>query len=110
MHGEKVSFGIVTQLLLDPDTDMERAAELVDFMLRLDLPVTMEDIGLDQAPEADLMAWYRKQVRSRQSSGRHCAEYHGGGTDAGHTCGFGFWPGAAKGAKVVMRYLTSAKI
>ncbi len=61
MHGEKVSFGIVTQLLLDPDTDMAQAAELVDFMLGLGLPVSMEDIGLDQVPEADLMAWCRRQ-------------------------------------------------
>ena len=61
MHGEKVSFGIVTQLLLDPNTDMGQAAELVDFMLRLGLPVTMEDIGLDQVPEEELMAWCRKQ-------------------------------------------------
>lgn len=61
MHGEKVSFGIVTQLLLDPNTDMGRAEELVDFMLRLGLPVTMEEIGLDKVPEAELMAWCRKQ-------------------------------------------------
>lgn len=61
MHGEKVSFGIVTQLLLDPHTDMGQAEELVDFMLRLGLPVTMEEIGLDKVPEAELMAWCRKQ-------------------------------------------------
>ena len=56
-----MSFGIVTQLLLDPNTDMGRAEELVDFMLRLGLPVTMEEIGLDKVPEAELMAWCRKQ-------------------------------------------------
>ena len=61
MHGEKVSFGIVTQLLLDPHTDIGQAEELVDFMLRLGLPVTMEEIGLDKVPEAELMAWCRKQ-------------------------------------------------
>lgn len=59
--GEKVSFGIVTQLMLDPEADMAQAEELVDFMVRLGLPVTMEDIGLDQVPEEELMAWCRKQ-------------------------------------------------
>lgn len=61
MHGEKVSFGIVTQLLLDPETDMAFAADLVDFMIRLGLPVTMEEIGLDQVPAEDLLAWCRRQ-------------------------------------------------
>ena len=61
MHGEKVSFGIVTQLMLDPEADMAQAEELVDFMVRLGLPVTMEDISLDQVPEEELMAWCRKQ-------------------------------------------------
>lgn len=61
MHGEKVSFGIVTQLLLDPRTDMEEAGKLVDFMIRLGLPVTMEEIGLDQVPEEALLAWCVRQ-------------------------------------------------
>ena len=61
MHGEKVSFGIVTQLLLDPRTDMSEAEKLVDFMVRLGLPVTMEEIGLDQVPEEELLAWCTKQ-------------------------------------------------
>lgn len=63
MHGEKVSFGIVTQLLLDPATDMAAAAELVDFMAGLGLPVAMEDIGLDHVPEAELLSWCEKQCR-----------------------------------------------
>ncbi len=61
MHGEKVAFGIVTQLLLDPETDMADAAELVDFMLELGLPVTMEEICLDQVSETDLLAWCQRQ-------------------------------------------------
>ncbi len=61
MHGEKVSFGIVTQLLLDTETDMAFAEDLVDFMVRLGLPVTMEEIGLDRVSEAALYAWCEKQ-------------------------------------------------
>ena len=61
MHGEKVSFGIVTQLLLDPKTDMSAAEKFVDFMLDLELPVTMEDIGLNQVPEDELLAWCKVQ-------------------------------------------------
>lgn len=60
-HGEKVSFGIVTQLMLSPKTDMPEAERFVDWMIRLGLPVTMEEIGLDKVPEEDLSAWCEKQ-------------------------------------------------
>lgn len=64
LHGEKVSFGIVTQLLLDPETNMAEAEELVDFMVRLRLPVTMADIALDKISKEDLLAWCAKQCFS----------------------------------------------
>lgn len=64
MHGGKVSFGIVAQLLLDPETDMAAAGELVDFMARMGLPVTMEEIGLDQVPTEELLDWCRRQCFS----------------------------------------------
>lgn len=60
-HGEKVSFGIVTQLMLSLKTDMAEANRIVDWMIRLGLPVTMEEIGLDKVPEEELLAWCEKQ-------------------------------------------------
>ena len=35
MHGEKVAMGIVTQLMLDPDVDMDFTLKTVDFMVRV---------------------------------------------------------------------------
>jgi len=46
MHGEKVSFGIVTQLLLDEDIDRDETYKIFDFLIAIDLPVTFADLGL----------------------------------------------------------------
>jgi glycerol dehydrogenase len=46
MHGEKVGFGIITQLCLDPDTDVEEMYEIVDFEIAIGLPVTFEDLNM----------------------------------------------------------------
>lgn len=52
-HGEKVAYGIVTQLVLEnrPIDELER---YIDFMLKLDLPITMEDLHLAEASDDDL--------------------------------------------------------
>ncbi len=46
MHGEKVAFGIVTQLCLDDDSDVEEAHRIVDFLIQIGLPVTFADLNL----------------------------------------------------------------
>ncbi|MGF7126742.1 glycerol dehydrogenase [Natronobacillus azotifigens] len=52
-HGEKVAYGIVAQLILEnrPIDELER---YIDFMLKLDLPITMEALHLDEASDDDL--------------------------------------------------------
>jgi glycerol dehydrogenase len=54
-HGEKVSFGVVSMLMLE-----ERPAavveEVVDFCLEVGLPVTLADIGLDGVSRQDLQS------------------------------------------------------
>jgi glycerol dehydrogenase len=51
-HGEKVAFGLTTQLCLDEDIDDEERLEVVDFMVALGLPVTLEELGIgDISPE-----------------------------------------------------------
>jgi glycerol dehydrogenase len=51
-HGERVAFGIVTQLCLDEDTDVEERLAVVDFLIDMGLPVTFADVGLgDVTPE-----------------------------------------------------------
>jgi glycerol dehydrogenase len=49
MHGEKVGFGVVTQMCMDEDTDVEEMYEVVDFMIAIGLPVTFADLNLEGA-------------------------------------------------------------
>jgi glycerol dehydrogenase len=52
-HGEKVAFGVGTELCLDEDVDPEERLEVFDFMVTVGLPVTLEELGLgDLSPEA----------------------------------------------------------
>lgn len=53
MHGEKVAFGIICQLMLEGRPDAE-AEEVVDFCLKVGLPVTLADLGLGNASRDDL--------------------------------------------------------
>jgi glycerol dehydrogenase len=52
-HGEKVNFGVLTQLLLEGKPDDE-IREFVAFSRRLDLPLTFAELGLDDPDEATL--------------------------------------------------------
>jgi len=47
MHGEKVAFGIVTQLCLDDEIDADEKAAIVDFEIEIGLPVTFKELNLE---------------------------------------------------------------
>jgi len=47
MHGEKVGFGVISQLCLDEDTDVEEMYSIVDFEIAVGLPVTFADLNLE---------------------------------------------------------------
>jgi glycerol dehydrogenase len=47
MHGEKVGFGIITQLCLDDDFDVDEKLAIVDFEIEIGLPVTFHDVALE---------------------------------------------------------------
>jgi glycerol dehydrogenase len=47
MHGEKVAFGIISQLCLDDEKKTDQIHAIVDFQLAVGLPVTFADVGLD---------------------------------------------------------------
>ena len=47
MHGEKVGFGIITQLCLDDEFDADEKYGIVDFEIELGLPVTFAELGLE---------------------------------------------------------------
>ncbi|KAH9841943.1 glycerol dehydrogenase [Rhodofomes roseus] len=53
MHGEKVAFGTVCQLILDsaPTEEMDRYLAL---MVSVDLPVTLADLGIGEATDEEL--------------------------------------------------------
>ena len=46
MHGEKVAFGIATQLCLEDDIDVEEKLTIMDFMIQIGLPVTFAELNL----------------------------------------------------------------
>ncbi|MFP4149375.1 MAG: glycerol dehydrogenase [Nitriliruptoraceae bacterium] len=52
-HGEKVSFGLASMLVLE-DRPNELVDRVYDFCLAVGLPITLADIGLDGVDRADL--------------------------------------------------------
>ncbi|OCH88465.1 glycerol dehydrogenase [Obba rivulosa] len=54
MHGEKVAFGTIVQLVLDgePTAEIDRYLEL---MLSVDLPVTFQQLGIPKVTDAELL-------------------------------------------------------
>jgi glycerol dehydrogenase len=53
-HGEKVAFGLATQLVLDDDIDEATRTEVFQFMIELGLPVTLAEAGLGDLSEGEL--------------------------------------------------------
>ena len=47
MHGHEVGFGVITQLCLDDDVDVDEMHSIVDFEIAVGLPVTFADLGLE---------------------------------------------------------------
>lgn len=54
MHGEKVGFGIISQLCLDEDVDVDEMYAIVDFEIAIGLPVTFADLNLEGATREKL--------------------------------------------------------
>ena len=57
LHGEKVSFGIVTQLCLDDSLPTALVEETVEFLAKAGLPVCFADIHLDKVSPERLKEW-----------------------------------------------------
>ena len=47
MHGEKVGFGVISQLCLDDEKDTDEIHAIVDFEIAVGLPVTFADLDLE---------------------------------------------------------------
>lgn len=54
-HGEKVAFGLESQLCLDEDISVEERLKVVDFMVAVGLPVTLEELSLGDITSEELM-------------------------------------------------------
>ena len=55
MHGEKVGFGIVSQLCLDEEPEMDDVYGIVDFQIAIGLPVTFADLQLTDVTREKLI-------------------------------------------------------
>ncbi len=54
-HGEKVAFGTLTQLVLE-NIDTEELQDIIDWCIDVELPVTFQQLGLENVTDAQLMA------------------------------------------------------
>ena len=54
LHGEKVAFGLMTQLCLDDSLSADLIEETAAFLAKAGLPVTFADINIDKIPEGRL--------------------------------------------------------
>lgn len=54
LHGEKVAFGALTQLILE-NRPQEEIEEAVVFLRKCDLPTTLKELNLDHVPDSELM-------------------------------------------------------
>ncbi|MDF2879924.1 MAG: gldA [Clostridiaceae bacterium] len=52
-HGEKVAFGTIVQLVLE-NSPLEEMEEVIGLCLDLDLPVTLEDMGIKEVKEDEI--------------------------------------------------------
>lgn len=65
-HGEKVAFGTIAQLVLE-NAPTEELYEVLDFCIRVGLPVCLEDIGVDNISEEELMEVAKKACIPEES-------------------------------------------
>lgn len=55
LHGEKVSFGLITQLCLDQDLSVDEIYRIVDFQIAVGLPVTLSDMKMQDVSRERLL-------------------------------------------------------
>ena len=54
-HGEKVAFGTIVQLVLENASE-EELSEVINFCIKVNLPVTLEDLGVKEITKEKIMA------------------------------------------------------
>ena len=66
MHGEKVAFGTIAQLVLE-NAPAEELEEVLEFCMSIGLPVCLEDIGVTEISEEELRAVAEKACIPEES-------------------------------------------
>ena len=66
MHGEKVAFGLLTQLCLEEDISVSEIYRIADFMIEIGLPVTLEEFNLKDVSDERLLE-YTKMITAEGS-------------------------------------------
>jgi len=57
LHGEKVAFGLVTQLCLEQDWKVGRIHKIVDFLIAIGLPVTLAEMKMQDVSRERFLAF-----------------------------------------------------
>jgi glycerol dehydrogenase len=70
-HGEKVAFGLATQLCLDEDIEPDERLDVFDFMVAVGLPVTLAELGLADVTEEQLMGFAEAMCGPGQITHNH---------------------------------------
>jgi glycerol dehydrogenase len=70
-HGEKVAFGVATQLCLDEDIDPDERLAVFDFMVEVGLPVTLEELGLGNIADDTLRSFAETLCGPEQITHNH---------------------------------------
>jgi glycerol dehydrogenase len=70
-HGEKVAFGLASQLCLDEDADPEERLAVFDFMVAVNLPVTLEELGLGDITSEELVKFAEAMCDPTQITHNH---------------------------------------
>lgn len=73
-HGEKVAFGIVTQLCLDEDMPVAEIYRIVDFMIEVGLPVCFADLELQDVSRDRIMEFGKVAAGPGSLTGNHTFE------------------------------------
>jgi glycerol dehydrogenase len=78
MHGEKVAFGILTQLCLDDSVPPSLAEETARFLAKMGLPVCFADLNMDKVSPERLREWSQKFTGKRSLVHNHTFEVTAG--------------------------------
>lgn len=65
-HGEKVAFGMIAQLVLE-NAPEEELYEVMDFCMKVGLPICLSDIGVESITQEELMEVAKKSCLKEES-------------------------------------------